>query len=98
MDTVTTKEVAQQFATALELLLDWIDQRTRKSVSQAQGVTPISMDRLLRVEDVAKILNISKAHAYNLIERKEVPSIRFGQSVRVRVQDLQDLMEKLAKG
>jgi len=38
--------------------------------------------------DIAKILKISKALAYRLMVRGEIPSIRFGRTVRVKREDL----------
>jgi excisionase family DNA binding protein len=43
---------------------------------------------LLRVEDVARLLHVSKPHAYNMIARGQVPSVRLGASVRVRRDQL----------
>jgi len=42
------------------------------------------MERVfLRAEEVAKRLQISRAQAYMLIRRGQIPSIRLGRSVRV---------------
>jgi len=97
MENITSKEVAQKFAAAIELLLDWIDQRMRKHDPRNQETSPSSTDQLLRVGEVAKILCVSRAHAYHMIEAKQIPSIRLGQALRVRIKDLQALIEKMAK-
>jgi excisionase family DNA binding protein len=39
-------------------------------------------------KDVAEILKISKALAYRLIARGEIPGIRFGRTVRVKQESL----------
>ena len=44
---------------------------------------------LLKVRDVAKILNISPSCAYNLVQTRQLPSVRMGKSVRVRPIDLE---------
>ena len=40
--------------------------------------------RLLTAPDGARILNISKGGAYQLIQQKKIPSVRFNSYVRVR--------------
>jgi excisionase family DNA binding protein len=40
-------------------------------------------------KEIAEILKISKALAYRLISRGEIPSIRFGRTVRVKQADLE---------
>jgi excisionase family DNA binding protein len=49
---------------------------------------PINLEVLLRGEDVARILNISRGLAYQLIQRGEIPAVRIGRAVRVRPADL----------
>ena len=51
------------------------------------------MNRLLCGEEVAQILNISKAFAYHLMARGDIPTIRLGRSVRVRPEDLEKFIE-----
>ena len=46
-------------------------------------------ERLLKPADVAEILQVSKAHAYVLMKRGEIPSVRIGKIVRVRLEDLE---------
>lgn len=50
--------------------------------------TNLAEFRFLKVSEVANILNVSKAHVYNLISCGELPSVRIGRSKRVRFQDL----------
>jgi excisionase family DNA binding protein len=45
--------------------------------------------RLLNADQVAEILNVSRSHAYSLIQSGQIPSIRLGRAVRVRPQDLE---------
>jgi excisionase family DNA binding protein len=49
---------------------------------------------LLKAEDVAEILNISRSMLYRLVKRGELPSIHIRSSVRVRPQDLEKYIEK----
>ncbi len=44
--------------------------------------------RLLTAHDLAEALQISTYHAYELIRRGVIPSLRIGRLVRVREQDL----------
>ena len=54
--------------------------------------------RLLKSEEVAEILQVSKAHAYVLMKRGEIPSVRIGKIVRVRLEDLERYInEKVAQ-
>ncbi len=54
---------------------------------QAAGIN--TNPRLLRANDVAKILNISLALAYRLLQTGELPCVRIGTAVRVRPEDLE---------
>lgn len=48
------------------------------------------MDNLptsLKAKDVAKFLNVSDRYAYELMERSDFPTIRFGRSKRVLRED-----------
>jgi excisionase family DNA binding protein len=47
------------------------------------------MESLLKGDDVAKILNISRPYAFRLIRQGRIPAIRLGRSVRVRRMDLE---------
>jgi excisionase family DNA binding protein len=50
--------------------------------------------RLLKSDEVAEILKISRAMAYKLMQRGEIPTIRIGSAVRVRVEDLEQFVEQ----
>ncbi len=45
-------------------------------------------DQLLKASDIAKILNISRAMAYRLMQMGEIRTISIGTAKRVRIQDL----------
>ena len=45
-------------------------------------------ERLLKPAEVAEILQVSKALAYTLLRRGEIPTVRIGSTVRVRREDL----------
>jgi excisionase family DNA binding protein len=55
-------------------------------------------ERLLKPAEVAEILQVSKAYAYVLMNRGEIPSVRIGKIVRVRLEDLERyIKEKTAQ-
>jgi excisionase family DNA binding protein len=43
---------------------------------------------LLKGNDVARLLNISRAFAYQLMRQGEIPTVKIGNAVRVRKDDL----------
>ena len=45
--------------------------------------------RLLKSDEVAEILQISRSMAYALMQRGDIPVVRIGTSVRVRPEDLE---------
>jgi len=93
---ITRREVAKQFIIAIELLLDWVEQKENSiDKSTSNDVEEDSLDaRLLTAPDVARILNISKGAAYNLIQLKQIPSIRINRNVRVRPEDLDEFISQ----
>jgi excisionase family DNA binding protein len=49
--------------------------------------------RLLKIPEVASILSISRAMAYNLVQTGEIRSVHIRSSRRVRIKDLQEYIE-----
>ena len=47
-------------------------------------------DPILTVAEVAHYLKMSKSKIYFLVSRKQIPHLRLGRNVRIRVSDLQD--------
>ena len=50
--------------------------------------------QLLKVQEVAKILNISRAMAYRLIQTGEIRAVKIGSALRVRCEDLINYIEE----
>jgi len=50
-------------------------------------------DKLLRATEVAAILNISRAFAYQLMKRGEIRTVAIKGARRVRPEDLQEFIE-----
>jgi excisionase family DNA binding protein len=66
-----------------------------RSTSGPRGVGPGQL--LLTIEDAASCLAISRAHAYRLVQRGELPTIRLGRSRRVSRAALEAYVERLAR-
>ena len=49
---------------------------------------------LLKVEQVARTLNVSLSFVYQLLASGEIPVVRFGRACRVRSEDLQAYIQK----
>jgi excisionase family DNA binding protein len=45
-------------------------------------------------KDIAKILQISKTSAYQLLRSNQIATVRIGKSVRVRKEDLEEYIQK----
>ena len=44
--------------------------------------------KLLKAEQVADLLDLSKSFVYQMIRQGQLPAVRFGSAVRVRQEDL----------
>jgi excisionase family DNA binding protein len=55
---------------------------------------PVTRDpkRLLTAREAAKILVISASKMYYMIQTREIPSVRFGRSVRIQEKDLDEFI------
>lgn len=53
-------------------------------------------DRYFTAEEIAKLLNVSRAHAYRLIKRGDIASVEFGHAVRVSSEDLMRYLKEKA--
>ncbi len=53
---------------------------------------------LLRAEEAADRLNVSKGKIYQLLQRGDLPSIHIGKAVRVREEDLETFLKMSRKG
>lgn len=56
-----------------------------------------TLPRLLNAQEVAAALNMGLSTIYMLMERGELPSIRIGRSVRIRLEDLEKFIESKAQ-
>jgi excisionase family DNA binding protein len=53
---------------------------------------------LLKGNDVARMLNISRAFAYQLMRQGEIPTVWIGNAVRVRREDLLAYIDQNRRG
>jgi excisionase family DNA binding protein len=53
-----------------------------------------TLSPLLKAEEVAKLLNVSRAFSYFLMQSGQLPTVKLGRAVRVRPQDLLGFIEK----
>ena len=53
------------------------------------------MERLLTVEEVAKILGIGRTRTWSLVMSGEIASVKIGRSRRVMPKAVEDYLERL---
>jgi excisionase family DNA binding protein len=102
---ISSEEVANQFAKAIQLLLDWARQEML-APSQSRVMKPMSdreyegdqimpgSKKLLKAKEVAEILQVSRSMAYRMMQRGEIPTVRVGSAVRVRGSDLEEFIKR----
>ena len=49
---------------------------------------------LMTGEEIAKILHVSRAYAYQLMRLRIIPTVKIGRSVRVRPVDLEEFISR----
>jgi excisionase family DNA binding protein len=54
--------------------------------------------KLLRVEDVAEILDMRVDRVYRLVREDAIPHIRFGRSVKFRAESIEEWLGELERG
>jgi excisionase family DNA binding protein len=52
-----------------------------------------SLPQILTANEVAEVLKISRAYAYQLMQTQQIPTLRIGRAVRVRWEDLQEFIQ-----
>jgi excisionase family DNA binding protein len=61
--------------------------------SQNQLVDMLKIEQLLKGNEVARLLNISRSRAYILMQTGVIPTVHIGKSRRVRPRDLNTFIE-----
>ena len=54
----------------------------------------LSVDRLLKPNEVATLLSVSRSFAYQLLQTGAIPVVRLGRACRVRPQDLETYIQQ----
>ena len=52
-----------------------------------------NIGKLLRAQDVAELLSVSRSFAYALMQSGQLPTVQLGRSVRVRPKDLEEYIQ-----
>lgn len=55
--------------------------------------TPDSINKLLKAQDVAELLSVSRSFAYALMQSGQIPTVQLGKAVRVRPEDLEKFIQ-----
>lgn len=58
-----------------------------------QGTTVDKTPRVVRVEDAAQMLGVGRSKAYAMVKSGELPVVRWGRSVRVRIATIDKLLD-----
>lgn len=58
---------------------------------------PIEQRMALTVEEAAALLGLSRSKAYDAVRQGQIPSVRFGGSVRVPRRALEELLERATR-
>jgi excisionase family DNA binding protein len=57
---------------------------------KSSGMIDLENDpEFMTAAEIAKVLHIATSYAYLLMQRKEIPTVRIGRSIRVRRVDLE---------
>lgn len=64
-----------------------------KVVSPKAKVTEVS-NKLLTVNEVAKILRVSNMTVYRLVKGKQIPAIRVGKNYRIKETDVEKYLNR----
>ena len=68
----------------------WTQWTSRRLTSDGLvSIMPCMQQPLLTSDEVAKILKVSRSHAYFLMKRGDLPVVHVGSLMRVRPEDLE---------
>lgn len=69
-----------------------------EQAAEGPGAEGARAERLLKVSEVCDRLNLSSPYVYELMNRGELPYVRFGKARRVKPADLEALIERSTVG
>jgi excisionase family DNA binding protein len=75
------------------------EQATDPNVEGPRVDERTAIERLLTVEEVARVLHVSRAWVYDHADRKRplIQSVRLGKAVRFRAEDVQTFIETMMR-
>ena len=74
----------------IRLITLWKQWTSRRLTSDGLvPIMPCMQQPLLTSDEVAKILKVSRSHAYLLMKRGDLPVVHVGSLMRVRLEDLE---------
>ena len=81
----------------ISLMTLWTQWTSRRLTSDGLvPIMPCMQQPLLTSDEVARILKVSRSHAYFLMKRGDFPVVHVGNEVHVRPEDLQRYIHKNA--
>ena len=84
----------------MAVLVDTMTERMMPQMStegKPMAVVDGGTVRLLRIEEIAERLSVSRSMAWKIIALGQLRSVRIGRAVRVRPQDLEDYLADAAR-
>ena len=85
---------------SMAVLIDTMTERMMPQMStegKPMAVVDGGTVRLLRIEEIAERLAVSRSMAWKIIALGQLRSVRIGRAVRVRPQDLDDYLADAAR-
>ena len=67
---------------------------SNEAVRKGKGMEYILEMRMATVAELQKILDVGQGTAYNLVRRKDFPSVKLGREYRVMVDKLEEWIAK----
>ncbi len=86
--------ISQEIVSALSEMVILMRQTQQTLTTSPATTAPPDMPEIMTVGDAAKLLRLSRAKVYRLIQRKELRAIVIDRSVRVRREDLDSFMQR----
>ncbi len=86
--------ISQEIVSALSEIVILMRQTQKTPTTSPATTAPPDMSDILTVGDAAKLLRLSRAKVYRLIQQKELRAMVIDRSVRVRREDLDDFMRQ----
>jgi excisionase family DNA binding protein len=86
--------ISQEIVAALSDMLILMSQAQKAPTTLPEAIAPPDMPPIMTVGDAAKLLRLSRAKVYQLIQRKEMRSVMIDRSVRVWREDLDDFVKQ----